>query len=131
MPANEAGVQFREARAQFRGAGTIKWVKPRRLIITGRPVSLRLEDDFWNLLRLMAAELGVSATKLIASINAVRNPERPLSSTLRVAVASYWYAAAPHKGLVYSGPGSMTFRITRGRKPKRSPSPSSRSPSRS
>ena len=34
MPANEAG-------AQFRGAGTIKWVKPRRLIISGRPVSLR------------------------------------------------------------------------------------------
>ena len=114
MPANEAG-------AQFRGAGTIKWVKPRRLIISGRPVSLRLEDDFWNMLRLMAAELGVSATKLIAAINTARNPNRPLSSTLRVAVASYWYAAAPHKSLVYSDPGGpVAFRITRSRKPRKS-----------
>jgi predicted DNA-binding ribbon-helix-helix protein len=103
-----------EARAQFRGAGTIQWVKPRRLIVSGRPVSLRLEDDIWNLLRLMAAELGVSTTKLIAAINTARNPSRPLSSTLRVAVASYWYAAAPHKGLVYSGAGGpLTFRIGR------------------
>jgi predicted DNA-binding ribbon-helix-helix protein len=113
MPVNEA-------RAQFRGAGTIIWVKPRRLIIAGRPKSLRLEDDIWNLLRLMAAELGVTTTKLISAINIAKNPTRTLSSALRVAVACYWYAAASHKGLVSSGPGGpLSFRIGRSRKPRK------------
>jgi predicted DNA-binding ribbon-helix-helix protein len=62
-------------------------VKSRRIVINGHPTSLRLEPEFWYWLREIGAECGISATKLIAAINTARNPDRSLSSAIRVAVA--------------------------------------------
>ena len=76
------------------------WVKSRRIVINGHPTSLRLEPEFWYWLREIGAECGISATKLIAAINTARNPDRSLSSALRVAVAGYYHNAAPRYGLV-------------------------------
>ena len=86
------------------------WVKSRRIVINGHPTSLQLEPEFWYWLREIGAECGISATKLIAAINTARNPDRSLSSALRVAVAGYYHNAAPCYGLV--DPSSrLAFRI--------------------
>ncbi len=55
----------------------------------GRSISLRLEPEFWYWFRQIAAELGTSAPKLIEAIDKARNPDRSLSSTIRVFVACY------------------------------------------
>ena len=95
------------------------WVKSRRIVINGHPTSLRLEPEFWYWLREIGAECGISATKLIAAINTARNPDRSLSSALRVAVAGYYHNAAPCYGLV--DPSSrLAFRIERPRKSRNS-----------
>ncbi len=70
-----------------------KWVKSRRIVINDHPTSLRLEPEFWYWLREIGAECGISATKLIAAINTARNPDRSLSSALRIAVAGYYHNA--------------------------------------
>ena len=74
------------------------WIKPRRLIIQGRPISLRLEPEFWYYLRQIAAECGTSATKLIAAIAIAKKPTRPLSSELRIHIAGYFRNRAPQTG---------------------------------
>ena len=66
-----------------------KRIKPRRIVINGRSISLRLEPEFWYWFRQIAAELGTSAPKLIEAIDKARNPDRSLSSTIRVFVACY------------------------------------------
>ena len=41
----------------------------------------------------------MSAAKLIEAINIARNPERSLSSALRVFIARHFYETTPHYGL--------------------------------
>ena len=74
------------------------WVKPRRVAINGHQTSIRLEPEFWYWLRQIAAECGTTATKLIEGIVIAKNPDRPLSSALRVSVAGYFHASAPRYG---------------------------------
>jgi predicted DNA-binding ribbon-helix-helix protein len=74
-------------------------VKPRKLIINGRPTSLRLEEPFWKLLRIVAHECGMTARKFIESCR-IACPSDPLSSTLRVQVAKYFYSQSPREGYI-------------------------------
>jgi predicted DNA-binding ribbon-helix-helix protein len=71
------------------------WVKSRRIGIHGHQTSLRLEPEFWYWLRQVAAECGTTATKLIESIVIAKNPNRSLSSALRVWIAGYFHNQAP------------------------------------
>ena len=75
-------------------------VPSRRIGINGHQTGIRLEPEFWYWLRLIAAECGTTATNLIEGIVVAKNPNRSLSSALRVFVAGYFYDSAPRYGLV-------------------------------
>ena len=89
-----------------------KSISPRRIGIHGRHTSFRLEPEFWFYLRSIAAEVGMSATKLIEAINIARNPERNLSSALRVFIARHFYQTTPHYGL-FDPNGPFAIRLAR------------------
>ena len=59
-------------------------VPSRRIGINGHQTGIRLEPEFWYWLRLIAAECGTTATNLIEGIVVAKNPNRSLSSALRV-----------------------------------------------
>jgi predicted DNA-binding ribbon-helix-helix protein len=71
----------------------------RQFLLHDRPTSVRLEPELWQYLRVIAAELGTSAIKLIGGIAIVRSPKRTLSSELRVFIAQYFANASPRYGL--------------------------------
>ena len=73
-------------------------VKPRKVIIHGHPTSVRLEPAFWYWLRIIAAECGMTAKKFIECIR-IAHPNDPLSSTLRVQIANYFYSQSPPRCL--------------------------------
>ncbi len=56
------------------------------LTLSGHRTSVTLEPDFWEALRAMAAQQGVSVNRLAARIDAARPPGQGLASALRVAV---------------------------------------------
>jgi predicted DNA-binding ribbon-helix-helix protein len=89
-----------------------KSIKPRQIVIHGHPASFRLEPKFWFYLRSIAAELGTSLPKLVEAINIARNPERNLSSALRVFVARHFYETTPHFGL-FDPDSRFAIRIAR------------------
>ena len=68
---------------------TRKWIKPRKIAINDRTTSLRLEEAFYFWLRQIAGEIGTPATKLVAHIDKTRDPDRSLSSAVRVFVTHY------------------------------------------
>jgi predicted DNA-binding ribbon-helix-helix protein len=55
--------------------------------------------ELWQYLRVIAAELGTSAIKLIGGIAIVRSHKRSLSAELRVFIAQYFANASPRYGL--------------------------------
>ncbi|MBF0859952.1 ribbon-helix-helix domain-containing protein [Gluconobacter sp. LMG 31484] len=57
----------------------------RSLSLSGHRTSVALEPEFWAVLDAMAATRQQSFASLVASLDATRNPERPLASALRVA----------------------------------------------
>jgi predicted DNA-binding ribbon-helix-helix protein len=65
-------------------------VAPRRIIINGRPTSIRLEPNFWQWLREIAFECGLSTKALIEGIYAAKDPRWPLTSALRLRIAEYF-----------------------------------------
>jgi hypothetical protein len=72
------------------------------------------------LLRIVAFECGMTAKKFIESIR-IAHPRDPLSSTLRVQVASYFYCQSPRTG--YLDPhGRMVFSIKKPRAGQRAAS---------
>jgi predicted DNA-binding ribbon-helix-helix protein len=72
----------------------------RTFILHDRPTSIRLEPELWRYLRVIAAEMGTSAVKLINAVAIARNPDRSLSSELRVFIAKYFADASPRYGYV-------------------------------
>jgi predicted DNA-binding ribbon-helix-helix protein len=74
-------------------------VQPRKIIINGRPTSVRLEKPFWHLLRIIAFEQGMTVRKFIECVR-LACPNDPLSSTLRIQVANYFYSQSPRVGYV-------------------------------
>ncbi len=58
----------------------------RSLTLRGHRTSVSLEDEFWQALRDVAADRGVSINGLAAEIDAARPPDVGLASALRVFV---------------------------------------------
>lgn len=58
-------------------------VKKRSIVIAGHGTSVSLEQAFWNLLKDISVEDGVSLAALVARVDAARGPAN-LSSALRV-----------------------------------------------
>lgn len=65
----------------------------RSIKVHDRKTSISMEQEFWDALREIAAERGMTATKLIAEVEAQRAGAN-LSSHLRVYVLTYYRAAA-------------------------------------
>lgn len=59
----------------------------RSVLIAGHPTSVTLEDAFWDELKAMAHERGVSVNTLVEAIDGGR--EGNLSSALRLAVLAW------------------------------------------
>ena len=59
-------------------------VKKRSVVVAGHPTSVSLEEAFWDALKRLADEEGVSVNALIARIDGSRSGN--LSSALRVYV---------------------------------------------
>ena len=57
----------------------------RSLSLSGHRTSVALEPEFWAVLDAMAATRQQSFASLVASLDATRDPKRPLASALRVA----------------------------------------------
>jgi predicted DNA-binding ribbon-helix-helix protein len=68
-------------------------LRKRSLVIAGHRTSISLEDDFWDALRDLAGERGLSVPALAAEVDASRGAAN-LSSALRVAVLRHYRAAA-------------------------------------
>jgi predicted DNA-binding ribbon-helix-helix protein len=59
-------------------------LRKRSVSLAGHATSLALEPEFWEALKALAVERGLSLAGLIGEIDAVRG-ERPLASACRVA----------------------------------------------
>jgi predicted DNA-binding ribbon-helix-helix protein len=86
--------------------------KPRRSLVHrvclhGHQTSLSLEKEYWYLLRRISAECGVTVRQLLEAINIHRNPERSLSSEIRVCVATYFARQVPQTGFFDPQAGSL------------------------
>lgn len=69
--------------------------RKRSLTISGHRTSVSLEDDFWEALKDMSADEGLSVAALIRQIDASRRG-RSLSSAIRSAVLAHYRAKARH-----------------------------------
>ncbi len=56
----------------------------RSFSLAGHRTSVALEAEFWAVLLRMAETRGQSLSALVASVDAAREPDRPLASALRV-----------------------------------------------
>ena len=65
-------------------------VAPRTIHINGRPTSIRLEPHFWQWLREISIEVGMTTKALIELIAATKSPHWPLTSALRLNIAEYF-----------------------------------------
>src|SRR5262245_30866339 len=72
------------------GTRRISRIPPRGIIVHGHPTSIRLEPDFWQFLREIAAECGCTMRTLIDGIATTKNPKWPLTSALRLYIAAYF-----------------------------------------
>jgi predicted DNA-binding ribbon-helix-helix protein len=57
----------------------------RSFSLAGHRTSVALEPEFWSVLETIARGEDKSLAGLVAALDAARDPERPLASTLRVA----------------------------------------------
>jgi predicted DNA-binding ribbon-helix-helix protein len=60
----------------------------RSFSLAGHRTSVALEAEFWQALTQMAQAQGQSLSALVASVDAARDPNRPLASALRVTALS-------------------------------------------
>lgn len=61
----------------------------RSLSLSGHRTSVALEPEFWAVLDGIALARQQSFASLVASLDATRDPERPLASALRVAALTH------------------------------------------
>ena len=66
----------------------------RSLTLKGHRTSVSLEDAFWRAFREIAQAKGMPINALAAEIDAERDPEIGLASTIRVYVLN-WYRSTP------------------------------------
>ncbi len=63
----------------------------RSFSLAGHRTSVALEPEFWDALGAAASRQGKTLSALVAEIDAAREPDRPLASSLRV-----WIIVQPH-----------------------------------
>jgi len=68
-------------------------LKKRSIVIAGHATSVSLEPQFWDVLRAIAAERGLSLNQLAAEVDLARSGN--LSSALRVYVLEYLQKKTP------------------------------------
>jgi predicted DNA-binding ribbon-helix-helix protein len=90
-----------------------------QIVIHGHPTSIRLEPELWWYLRVIAAEIGTSAVKLIEAVAIARRHDRSLSSELRVFIAKYFADASERYGFPDRN-SRFAIRIERPRKKRQS-----------
>lgn len=56
----------------------------RSFSLAGHRTSVALEPAFWDALTALAAQRGLSLTRLVAEVDEKRPPDHPLASALRV-----------------------------------------------
>jgi predicted DNA-binding ribbon-helix-helix protein len=56
----------------------------RSFSLAGHRTSVALEEEFWTTLNRMAQTRGQTLSTLVATVDATRDPDRPLASALRV-----------------------------------------------
>jgi predicted DNA-binding ribbon-helix-helix protein len=88
----------------------LKHQKNHRICIFGHQTSVRLESEMWYLLRRIAVESGTTVIRLIEHISAVRNPERSLSSEIRVFVATHFARRVAQTGF-FDPASRFAFRV--------------------
>jgi predicted DNA-binding ribbon-helix-helix protein len=71
------------------GARRISRIPPRKIIVCGRPTSIRLEPDFWQWLKEIAFLRQCTVRALIDAV-AASSPQEPLSSLLRRFIAGFF-----------------------------------------
>ena len=72
--------------AQLRGREAVKSsVSKRSIVIAGHKTSVSLEDEFWNSLKEIASERGMTFAELVAAIDGNREHAN-LSSAIRLFV---------------------------------------------
>ena len=72
--------------AHLRGREAVKSsVTKRSIVIAGHKTSVSLEDEFWNSLKEIASERGMTLMELVATIDAKRQHAN-LSSAIRLFV---------------------------------------------
>ncbi|MGH7068224.1 MAG: ribbon-helix-helix domain-containing protein [Acetobacteraceae bacterium] len=59
-------------------------LEKRSVTLSGHRTSVALEPEFWQALAAIAERGGRTLSALIAEVDAVRGPDRPLASALRV-----------------------------------------------
>ena len=59
-------------------------LEKRSFSLAGHRTSVALETEFWTALTALARGQGIALSALVAAVDAGRNPERPLASSLRV-----------------------------------------------
>lgn len=62
----------------------------RSFTLAGHRTSVALEPEFWTALEDIAARDGRVLSALIADLDAARDPEDPLASSLRVHAILHW-----------------------------------------
>ena len=62
------------------GRRRISRIPPRAIIVHGRPTSIRLEAAFWQMLREVAMQCGMTTKAVIEAVVAMKGPAEPLSS---------------------------------------------------
>lgn len=67
-----------------------KYLPAKPIHVFGRYISLRLEREMWDWLQEIAGLHNQTRKYLIEQVWLAKRPDRPLSSELRVFVASYW-----------------------------------------
>jgi predicted DNA-binding ribbon-helix-helix protein len=92
------------------GTAMKSWISKRSIVIAGHKTSISLEDAFWQTLRKIASERGVTMSSLVGEIDQSREQSN-LSSALRLFVlervrASALNAAAQASGNLHKDSGA-------------------------
>lgn len=70
-------------------------ITKRSVSIRGHATSISIEDRFWERLRILAGERGITPAALIAEIDALRQPGTNLSSAIRLFILEEALARLP------------------------------------
>ena len=66
------------------GTAPLTGLIKRSFSLAGHRTSVALEAEFWSALQRLAQARGLTLSALVASVDATREPDRPLASALRV-----------------------------------------------